>query len=97
MTRRQRMAVGAVALLAGLAGIGGLWAWAPDIPRATLEAQYARGEQDFVTVDGMRLHVRDSGPQEAPAVLMLHGFGSSLQTCLRVCPLAAHHIFAVRR
>jgi pimeloyl-ACP methyl ester carboxylesterase len=28
----------------------------------------------------MRLHVRDSGPKNAPAVLLLHGFGSSLHT-----------------
>jgi pimeloyl-ACP methyl ester carboxylesterase len=29
---------------------------------------------------GVRLHVRDSGPRDAPAVLMLHGFGASLHT-----------------
>ena len=29
---------------------------------------------------GLRLHVRDSGAREAPAVILLHGFGSSLHT-----------------
>mgnify|MGYP000847801441 CR=1 FL=1 len=72
------MAPFAVALLAA-AGIGGFWAWTPDIPRATLEARYA-APQDFLTVDGMRLHVRDSGPKDAPAVVLLHGFGGSLHS-----------------
>ena len=34
----------------------------------------------FVEVAGIRLHVRDTGPCAAPAVIFLHGFGSSLQT-----------------
>jgi pimeloyl-ACP methyl ester carboxylesterase len=34
----------------------------------------------LITVAGTRLHVRDSGPRQAPAVIMIHGFGSSLQT-----------------
>jgi pimeloyl-ACP methyl ester carboxylesterase len=29
---------------------------------------------------GFRLHVRDSGKRDAPAVILLHGFGSSLHT-----------------
>ncbi len=77
MKRRGRMALAAVALVIGLAG---LWAWTPDIPRATLEARYADSPADFITVDGMRLHVRDSGPRDAPAVVLLHGFGGSLHT-----------------
>jgi pimeloyl-ACP methyl ester carboxylesterase len=74
---RWRMAGLALVLLIGLAGAA---AWTPDLPRAALEARYARGPQDFVEVDGMRLHVRDTGPRDAPAVLLLHGFGSSLHT-----------------
>jgi pimeloyl-ACP methyl ester carboxylesterase len=31
-------------------------------------------------VDGLRLHYKESGPKDAPALLLLHGFGSSLQT-----------------
>ncbi len=34
----------------------------------------------MVTVAGWRLHVRDSGPRDAPAVILIHGFGASLQT-----------------
>ena len=75
--RRLRMLGLSVLLL--LAGVG-WWAWTPDIPRATLEAAYANGPADFITVDGMRLHVRDSGPKDAPAVVLLHGFGGSVHT-----------------
>ncbi len=34
----------------------------------------------FIEVAGIRLHVRDTGPKTAPALIFLHGFGSSLQT-----------------
>jgi len=57
-----------------------LWLWTPDLPRAELEARYLAQPADLRTVGPWRLHVRDSGPREAPAVLLLHGFGASLQT-----------------
>jgi pimeloyl-ACP methyl ester carboxylesterase len=69
----------ALALLAGLGGAGWLL-WTPDAERAALEARYAAPPSSFVTVEGVRLHVRDTGPRDAPAVLLLHGFGSSLHT-----------------
>jgi len=56
------------------------WLWTPDRPRAALEAKYARSPADFVEAAGVRLHVRESGPKAAPAVIMIHGFGSSLHT-----------------
>ncbi|MBC8057455.1 MAG: alpha/beta fold hydrolase [Rhizobiales bacterium] len=34
----------------------------------------------MVEIDGWRLHVRDTGPKSAPAVILLHGFGASLHT-----------------
>jgi pimeloyl-ACP methyl ester carboxylesterase len=64
-----------VALLAMLA-----WLWTPDLPRDQLEARYAASPQDFLDIAGTRLHVRDSGPREAPALILLHGFASSLHT-----------------
>lgn len=57
-----------------------LWIWTPDRSRATLEAKYLDRPGDMVEVAGLHLHVRDTGPREAPAVVMLHGFGSSLHT-----------------
>jgi pimeloyl-ACP methyl ester carboxylesterase len=67
--------------LAGVAvlGIGALalWLYAPDKSRATLEAVYPG---TYRTVDGVRLRLRDTGRRDAPAVILLHGFGSSLDT-----------------
>jgi pimeloyl-ACP methyl ester carboxylesterase len=31
-------------------------------------------------VDGLNIHYKDTGPKSAPVLLLLHGFGSSLQT-----------------
>lgn len=57
------------------------WAlWTPDRPRAELERLYLAAPGDLVDVAGVRLHVRDSGPKNAPAVILLHGFGASLHT-----------------
>jgi pimeloyl-ACP methyl ester carboxylesterase len=66
----------AMVLLALLA----YWLWTPDRDRAALEAKYANAPDDFIEVAGIRLHVRESGPKTAPAVILLHGFGSSLHT-----------------
>lgn len=54
--------------------------WTPDRDRASLEALSLRSPADMVDVAGTRLDVRDSGPKDAPAVLLLHGFGASLYT-----------------
>jgi pimeloyl-ACP methyl ester carboxylesterase len=51
--------------------------YAPDKPRPGLEAVYP-GE--YLVVEGLRLRMRDSGPREAPVVILLHGFGASLET-----------------
>ena len=78
------LALGALTLLS-------LWLWTPDLPRATLEARYLASPADMRQVGPWQLHVRDSGPPssahgksdaqtDAPAVVLLHGFGSSLQT-----------------
>jgi len=58
----------------------GIWLWTPDKTRAVLEANYLNSPGDIIEILGTRLHVRDSGPRSASAVIMLHGFGSSLQT-----------------
>ena len=63
----------AAAALFALAG----WLYAPDKPRAALEAAYPG---DYRMVDGVRLRLRDTGPRAAPVVILVHGFGSSLET-----------------
>ena len=69
---------------AGLIGmlllIGAALLYTPDLPRPALEAAYAGPPSQFVTAAGVRLHVRDTGPRDAPAIVLLHGFGSSLHT-----------------
>ena len=70
-----------VPLVLAAAVIGtGFWLYTPDRPRAALEAKYLRLTRRHLDVAGLRLHVRDSGPKAAPAMVMLHGFGASLHT-----------------
>jgi pimeloyl-ACP methyl ester carboxylesterase len=53
----------------------------PDIPRAILEAKYALPPSQFLTLpDGTRAHVRDRGPRDAPALVLIHGSNASLFT-----------------
>jgi pimeloyl-ACP methyl ester carboxylesterase len=69
----------ALGLLAALAAAL-WWLWTPDADRAALEARHAAPPSRFVTVEGVRLHIRDTGRGDATPVLLLHGFGSSIHT-----------------
>jgi pimeloyl-ACP methyl ester carboxylesterase len=69
----------AVMVLVALGALGA-WLWTPDKSRAVLEARYLNAPTDYIEVAGIRLHVRDSGPRTAPAVILLHGMGASLHT-----------------
>ena len=86
------------------------WLWTPDKDRAELERHYLNTPSDMIDVAGTRLHVRDSGPKTAPAVIFLHGFGASLQTwepwanalakdlrVIRIDACAASHAAGVRK
>ncbi len=64
------------AALLGLVG----WLYTPDRSAAWLDARYVRSDDHFIDVLGARLRVRISGPADAPVVILLHGFGSSLET-----------------
>jgi pimeloyl-ACP methyl ester carboxylesterase len=72
--------VGLLVLVALIAGA--IWYFSePDIPRATLEAKYNAGPSEFVTLpDGARAHVRDQGPRNAPALILVHGSNASYLT-----------------
>jgi len=76
MTVLAAVLLAAAACLVG-AGIG---LYTPDKSRIGLDAKYRVSPADYVTVAGLRLHVRDTGPKDAPLVIMLHGLGSSLLT-----------------
>jgi pimeloyl-ACP methyl ester carboxylesterase len=71
----------AVPLITLVALIGfGMWLWTPDKSRRELETRYLDAPGDMLPLAGMQLHVRDSGPKDGPALILLHGFGSSLHT-----------------
>ncbi len=54
--------------------------YTPDASRSALEAEYLASNTDMRTIAGMSVHVRESGPRSAPALLLLHGMGASLHT-----------------
>ena len=60
--------------------LAGAWIWAPDLDRGYLESRYLERPGDYVEAAGTRLHVRDRGPRDAPAVVLVHGFGASLHS-----------------
>lgn len=54
---------------------------APDRAPETLVARWAPAPSDFIEVRGQMVHVRDVGPRQDPAPLVLiHGTGASLHT-----------------
>ncbi len=72
--------LGAALILLILCAAGALWLYTPDKSRAALEAVYLTPADSTVTIDGVRFRVRDTGPRDAPALILLHGFASSLET-----------------
>lgn len=75
MTLKLASAIGLILVLAL-----SFWLWTPDRSRKDLEARYLNSPSDLVDLGGFRLHVRDTGLKSAPTIILLHGFGSSLQT-----------------
>ena len=58
-----------------------LWlAWTPDKPADELLARYAQPGTQLLQIDGQRVYLQDTGPRDAVPIVLLHGFGSSLQT-----------------
>jgi pimeloyl-ACP methyl ester carboxylesterase len=53
--------------------------WTPDLERAGLEERYFSSSPQIIDVDGLKIYYKETGPQAAPALLLLHGCGSSLQ------------------
>jgi pimeloyl-ACP methyl ester carboxylesterase len=73
------MKIALALLLVALLGAG-WYLYTPDQPRGALERRWAPTPSQFIQVAGVRLHIRDTGPRDGPAVLLIHGFGSSLHT-----------------
>lgn len=88
-------AFGAAVLLAGGSVVAlRLGAGASD--RATLEKKWADAPSRFVDVDGVRMHVREEGPRDAPVVVLLHGSIVNLHEWDDVVPLLADRFRVVR-
>lgn len=67
-------------LLVAIIGVG-IWGYAPDVPVRELRAKYAKAPSEFVRLDnGLTVHLRDEGPRDAPAIILLHGSNASLHT-----------------
>lgn len=49
-------------------------------PANQLEALYTTPADRFVRIDSARVRVREEGPRDAPAIILLHGFTHSLET-----------------
>ena len=77
----KSMSLSAILLISSvLLALAAYGLWAPDLGVAELQKRYSSTSNNVVNVDGMRIHYKDTGPQDAPVLLFLHGFGSSLQT-----------------
>ena len=77
--RTAALTVVAVAVVATGAFVA--WAWAPDLPVEALAPRWAPSPSTFVTVEGLRVHVRDEGARTDPVpVVLLHGTSASLHT-----------------
>ena len=73
---------GVVLLLAvALLALGIALSWAPDRPVDALKARWAPPPSQFLTVEGMQVHLRDEGPRDDPEpIVLLHGTSASLHT-----------------
>ncbi|MFZ4551465.1 MAG: alpha/beta fold hydrolase [Aquabacterium sp.] len=70
------------AVLLGLLVAVGVYAtWQPDRQLGQLVGRWAPEPSTFLELDGMQVHLRDTGPRDDPhPLLMLHGMSSSLHT-----------------
>jgi pimeloyl-ACP methyl ester carboxylesterase len=61
--------------------IGIVATWAPDQPVEQLKSRWAKPPSRFIEVNGVQVHLRDEGPHNDPAPLvLLHGTSASLHT-----------------
>lgn len=72
---------GWVALILGLVFLALVIFRTPDTDPAAMRAKYADTASSFVDLGGgLVVHVRDTGPRDAPVLMLLHGSNASLHT-----------------
>lgn len=91
LLRAPVMLLSAFVLAAGLYGL-----WTPDLPKAELQERYGVPGQQVLEVDGLSIHYQDTGRPDAPVLMLLHGFGSSLQTWNAWVPQLARDYRVIR-
>lgn len=70
--------LGAVLLIAVIAVAVFVWMSRP-VDTGALRDSYLTGEDRYVEAAGFDWRVRESGPQDAPALVLIHGFSHSLE------------------
>ena len=76
---RMILAIAVVLVLLVVVAVASVWK--SDVPVDFLKPRWAQPPSQFVTLDGMQVHVRDEGRRDDPTpIVLLHGTGSSLQT-----------------
>ena len=67
--------------LTGVLVIAFLFFRTPDTDAAEMRAKYGGRPSQFVAIgDGVTVHLRDEGPKDAPAIVLLHGSNADLHT-----------------
>ena len=70
--------IGLVAVLGAGLTLAGCALTAKDIPYPTLEAKYGGPASRYMDLPGeLRVHYRDQGKADGPAVVLVHGFAAS--------------------
>lgn len=94
----QRVVLGMLLLVGLLWSALALWAYWPGEPELPV-SQLAGAEDRFVEIDGVRLRYREWGSAGAdrPTLLLIHGFGNSLQSFRLLAPRLADccHVIAI--
>jgi len=70
-----------IAAILGLLLIGGMVVFERDLPVETVDPRYTTATSRFLPrADGGRIHYRDEGNPDGPAVVLIHGSNASLHT-----------------
>ncbi len=77
----KKWALRGLLALVGLLVIGFLLLRTPDTGPAQMRAKYGAPPSQFVQIgEGVTVHLRDEGPRDAPAIVLLHGSNADLHT-----------------
>lgn len=76
-----RIILGLLLVLLVVAAVAVAMSWAPGKDPDELSKRWANPPSEFVRVQGMKVHLRDTGPRNGqPPVVLLHGTSASLHT-----------------